>query len=257
MSLLIGTSGWQYRHWRGGLYPAGLPQRRWLEHYATRFQTLEANNPFYRLPERETFAEWAARTPDDFVVALKMSRYLTHVRRLRSPEEPVGRFMERVEALGAKLGPVLLQLPPNLPVDLAALGATLSCFPPSVRVAVEVRHGSWAVPELASLLAERRAALCLADQGGPSSPLWRTTDWGYVRLHAGRASPFPCYGRRALGTWAERLAARWSADEEVFCFLNNDGRGCAVRDARWLALAAQRTGLRPTRVPDADEAPVR
>ena len=119
MPMLIGTSGWQYRDWRapaaGGddrhLYPAGLPQRRWLEHYTSQFDTVELNNAFYRLPERDTFAQWRARTPDGFVMAVKMSRYLTHIKRLREPAEPVARFLGRAQALGDKLGPVLLQLP--------------------------------------------------------------------------------------------------------------------------------------------------
>jgi uncharacterized protein YecE (DUF72 family) len=256
VALIIGTSGWQYHHWRGRLYPDGLPQARWLEHYAARFQAVEANNPFYRLPERATFEGWAERTPPDFVVAVKMSRYLTHLRRLRSPEEPVARFMHRVEGLGPKLGPVLLQLPPNLAADLEALDATLACFPAGVKVAVEPRHPSWAVPELARLLESREAALCLADNHGPVTPLWPTASWGYLRLHAGRARPEPCYGRQALATWAGRLADLWPPSAEVYAFLNNDTAGCALRDARWLAAAARRAGLEPTRVPGPAEAPV-
>src|SRR3954468_3298486 len=112
--LMIGTSGWQYKDWRGRLYPAGLPQRLWLEHYAGAFDVVEVNNAFYRLPERSTFEQWRERTPGDFVVAVKMSRYLTHIKRLRDPAEPVDRFLGRAEALGTKLGPVLLQLPPTL-----------------------------------------------------------------------------------------------------------------------------------------------
>jgi uncharacterized protein YecE (DUF72 family) len=113
MPLLIGTSGWQYRDWRGVLYPPGVPQRRWLEHYATQFATVENNNAFYRLPTRETFTQWAERTPAGFVMAVKASRYLTHIRRLRDPAEPVGRLLGAATGLGAALGPVLLQLPPT------------------------------------------------------------------------------------------------------------------------------------------------
>lgn len=256
MPLLIGTSGWQYRHWKGGLYPPALPQGRWLEHYAERFAVLEANSPFYRLPDESTFRDWAQRTPPDFRIAVKMSRYLTHVRRLREPAEAVGRFLERARGLGTKLGPVLLQLPPTLAIDLPALESTLAAFPAGARVAVEPRHPSWEVPALAALLSRWGAALCLADRRGPLRPLWRTADWGYVRLHAGRARPTPCYGRRALAAWAARLAALWPPEAEVFVFLNNDTAGCAVRDARWLAGSARRIGLEPTRVPAWQEAPV-
>jgi uncharacterized protein YecE (DUF72 family) len=175
----LGTSGWQYKDWRDRFYPAKLPQRLWLEHYAERFATVEVNNAFYRLPERDTFAQWRDRTPDDFVVVVKMSRYLTHIKRLREPAEPVARFMSRADALGDKLGPVLLQLPPTLKVDLRALDETLAQFPESVRVAVEPRHVSWWTDELRELLTRRNAALCWADRRSrPLTPLWRTADFG-------------------------------------------------------------------------------
>src|SRR4030088_2888056 len=108
----VGTSGWQYRHWREVLYPAKLPQRRWLEYFSSRFQTVEVNNTFYNLPDGAVFDEWKRETPPDFIFALKMSRFLTHLKRLRDPEEPVERFMERARRLGRKRGPILLQLPP-------------------------------------------------------------------------------------------------------------------------------------------------
>jgi uncharacterized protein YecE (DUF72 family) len=249
MSVLVGTSGWQYRHWRGAFYPGGLPQGRWLEHYAKRFATVESNAAFYRLPDPATFADWAARTPPDFVMAVKASRYLTHIRRLRDPEEPVKRLLDHAGHLGAKLGPVLLQLPPDLRADSDRLARTLAAFPDDVRVAVEFRHPSWFTDAVRSLLAAHGAALCLADRRGPVTPLWRTTDWSYLRLHQGAAVPSPCYGRQALATWAARLSDRWSPDERVYVYFNNDTRGCAVRDARHFALAAAKAGLLPSRVP--------
>ena len=256
MGVLVGTSGWQYRHWRGLLYPDGLPQSRWLEYYAERFATVESNASFYRLPEASTFAAWAARTPPDFVMAVKASRYLTHIRRLRDPEEPVRRLLDRAGALGPKLGPILLQLPPDLKADPEALDRTLVCFPPEVRVAVEFRHPSWDTAEVRDLLAARRAALCLADSPHRTTPFWRTADWTYLRLHEGRATPRPCYGRQALATWARRLAQAWEPDERIYVYFNNDPNGCAVRDARLFALAATRAGLHSTRVPDPAETPV-
>src|ERR1700690_4279658 len=151
MPVLIGTSGWQYRDWRGGLYPGGVAQRRWLEHYATRYVTVEINSSFYRLPASETFAGWRARTPGDFVMAVKASRDLTHVRKLRDPAEPAARFLGAAAALGAKLGPVLLQLPPALTAEPAVLHACLKELPAfplpgghgRLRIAVEPRHASW------------------------------------------------------------------------------------------------------------------
>jgi uncharacterized protein YecE (DUF72 family) len=251
--LYVGTSGWQYRDWRGSFYPREIPQDEWLEYYASHFQAVELNNSFYRLPEASTFAAWAERTPPDFVMAAKMSRFLTHVKRLKDPEEPVERFFSRARLLGSKLGPVLVQLPPQLQADLPRLSALLEVLPADARVALEFRHDSWFTTEVCELLAAHGAALCLADSPRRRTPHWRTASWGFVRFHEGRASPRPCYGRRALKTWAERLAGLWRPDEDVFAYFNNDHRACAVRDASVFAQLAAGAGLRPTRVPDATE----
>lgn len=244
--ILVGTSGWQYKDWRGRFYPEGLPQRLWLEHYAAGFATVEVNNAFYRLPERSTFEQWRERTPDDFCVAVKLSRYLTHIKRLRDPEEPVARFLSRATALGDRLGPVLVQLPPTLPADPAALDRVLALFPPEVKVAVEPRHASWWTGETRAVLEKRNAALAWADRKGrPVTPLWRTAGWGYLRLHEGRATPRPRYGRAALRSWLDRI------DQTVntYVYFNNDPGGAAVADAGELAAAARRRGLPVTRTP--------
>jgi uncharacterized protein YecE (DUF72 family) len=244
--LVIGTSGWQYRDWRDRLYPAGVPQRLWLEHYAERFATVEVNNAFYRLPERRTFEQWRERTPADFVLAVKMSRYLTHIKRLRDPAEPVARFLDHAAGLGDKLGPVLLQLPPTLRADLAALDETLSHFPAHVRVAVEPRHRSWFTDETRDLLKRHGAALCWADRlGRPVTPLWDTADFGYLRLHEGRAEPRPRYGRSALSTWLNRVGT----DRDTYVYFNNDPGGAAVTDAVAMAAMARRRNVAVTRTP--------
>ncbi len=249
MALIVGTSGWQYDDWAGTFYPEGLPKSRWLEYYASRFSTVESNSAFYRLPRRELFESWATRTPADFVMSVKASRYLTHVRRLREPQEPVRRLLERVEGLGSKRGPILLQLPPNLHWDPQLLAATLSEFPEETRVAVEVRHESWLVDDLRRVLEDHGAAFCLTDRRNQRSPLWRTASWGYVRFHEGTASPLPSYGRTALGGWADRIASLWSSEEEVFCYFNNDTGACAPRDAARFASAADRHGISTSRTP--------
>ena len=251
MTVWIGTSGWQYRDWRGTFYPGRLAQARWLEAYAEAFATVESNNAFYRLPERHVFEAWAERTPDDFVMAVKMSRFLTHIRRLRDPEEPVQRFLDRAGGLGSKLGPVLIQLPPQLRADHDRLTATLRQFPASVRVAVEFRHKSWFTDDTRSLLERHGAALCLADRRGALTPVWRTADWTYLRFHEGRASPPPCYGPTALRTWVDRLRDGWGADAEAWIYFNNDPRGCAPRDAARFGALAARAGLSPSRIPPA------
>ena len=249
--LLIGTSGWQYRDWRGRFYPEGTPQRRWLEHYASVFATVEVNNAFYRLPERDTFLQWRERTPADFCVAVKLSRYLTHIKRLKEPAEPVSRFLSRAEGLGDRLGPVLLQLPPTLRADPPLLDATLACFPGSVRVAVEPRHESWWVPEVRSVLERRGAALSWADRlGRPVTPLWRTAGWGYLRLHEGRSTPRPSYGRTALASWLDRITSAFDPSREpVYVYFNNDPGGAAVRDAATFAARAARRDLPVSRYP--------
>ncbi|MEU5769225.1 DUF72 domain-containing protein [Streptomyces asoensis] len=256
MTLYVGTSGWQYKDWKGVLYPADMPVRRWLEEYTGHFATVEINNAFYRLPSRETFASWAARVPADFVVAVKASRYLTHIKRLKDPGEPVERLMSHAAGLGDRLGPVLLQLPPTLRGDAGLLDACLSCFPPGTRVAVEPRHDSWWTPGVRQVLESRGAALCWADaRSRPVTPLWRTADWGYVRFHQGRAHPWPHYGRRALETWLDRIATTWPHDAEVYAYFNNDPGGAAVRDAAVFARTARRAGLRATRTPGPLTAP--
>jgi uncharacterized protein YecE (DUF72 family) len=257
MALIVGTSGWQYAAWRGRLYPAGVPQRSWLAHYAARFAAVEVNNTFYNLPSSDTFSRWAEQTPDDFRFALKLSRYLTHIRRLTEPEDAVRLFLERARPLAAKTGPLLLQLPPTMRCDVDRLARALSAFPSRWQVAVEFRHPSWYTDEVAALLRDHDAALCLTDRRGrPQQPLRRTASWGFVRLHEGTATPPPCYGDTALSSWARRIAGLWTADEDVHVFFNNDPEGCAVRDAVRFARLASRDGLHPTRVPGLREAPV-
>ena len=245
MALLVGTSGWQYKDWRGRFYPPGLAQARWLEYYAEHFATVEVNNAFYRLPERSVFARWRDETPPGFVTAVKVSRYLTHIRRLRDPTEPVSRLADRAVGLGDRLGPFLLQLPPTLRADADLLDACLRAFPRSARVAVEPRHASWWSDEVRAVLERRRAALCWADRRGrPVTPLWATAGWGYVRLHEGTASPRPSYGRAALATWLDRIGNAWSpADADVYVYFNNDPGGAAVRNARTLRRQAERRSL--------------
>jgi uncharacterized protein YecE (DUF72 family) len=232
MAVLVGTSGWQYRDWRGVFYPRDVPQRLWLEYYAGKFGTVENNGAFYRLPALGTFEQWHDRTSEDFVMAVKASRYLTHIKRLRDPAEPVRRMLDAFRGLGAKLGPVLLQLPPNLPADPALLDDCLARFPANMRVAVEPRHPSWWDDRVHAVLTAHQAALCWADrQDEPVTPLWRTADWGYLRFHEGAADPWPAYGQKALRAWADRIVGTWPTGAPVYAYFNNDQHGAAVTDA--------------------------
>lgn len=241
--LYIGTSGWQYRDWRGRFYPDGLPTPDWLASYATRFPVVEVNSTFYNLPAPSTVERWADQTAPDFRFAVKLSRYLTHIRRLRDPAEPVSRFFERLRGLGPKLGPVLLQLPPTLKADVGLLDEALSVMPARARVAVEVRHPSWFNADVRDVLTNHGAALCAADRRGRvQGPLWTSADWGYVRLHEGTARPKPCYGDAALDHWLRRIVDGWG-QQDVFVFFNNDQLGCAPANAARLAQLARKAGL--------------
>ena len=176
MAIRVGTSGFIYEHWRHRFYPPSARGSE-LEHYARTFDTVELNVTFYRMPPRSTFRSWAARVPDDFVFAVKASRYLTHVRRLKDPRPSVELLVDRASELGSHLGRILIQLPPDLELDLPTLEAVFDAFPGDIRQAVEPRHDSWFVEDVRRVLRERNAALCLADRRGPLTPLWRTADW--------------------------------------------------------------------------------
>jgi uncharacterized protein YecE (DUF72 family) len=264
--LLVGTSGWQYRDWRGVLYPEGLPVARWLERYAECYPTVENNGTFYRLAAPDTFADWRTRTPPGFVMTVKASRYLTHVRRLREPAEPVARLLAAAVRLGDRLGPVLVQLPPTMQADPAALSECLDQFaaqftalaapePRVLRVCVEFRHQSWLTPAVRQILVHHNAALCWSDRRGrPLGPLWRTADWGYLRLHEGAAQPWPRYGRQALRTWLTRISDSFPPEADVFAYFNNDQAGAAPADADALMDLAHRSGW-PVQRPRSDSSP--
>jgi uncharacterized protein YecE (DUF72 family) len=229
------------------LYPAGVPTARWLEHYATQFDTVEINSSFYRLSDRAQFERWAARVPPEFVFSVKVSRFLTHYRRLRQPAEPVGRFLQAASGLGDHLGPVLLQLPPDLEITTEGLAETLTAFGDRVRVAVEPRHASWFAEPVYELLAAHDAALCWADRGSRAVvPVVRTASWCYLRLHEGTGRPEGSYGRRALDSWIRRIAEHFGRHADGFVYCNNDALGCAVRNAEQLRAAARRLGVATT-----------
>jgi uncharacterized protein YecE (DUF72 family) len=238
----IGCSGWNYRDWRGDFYPEKLPARRWLGSYAERFDTVEVNATFYRLPTRETVARWVEQTPADFVFAVKASRYLTHVRRLASMAEGYERFAERVEPLVAagKLGPVLWQLPENFHRDDQRLAEALAALDGHGRHAFEFRHASWFVDPVLALLRAHGVALVVGDH--PSRPFQSretTAGFVFVRLHYGHRGRGGNYSRRELDEWAEEVR-RWRETHEVFVYLNNDWNGFAPRNARYLRRAVDR-----------------
>jgi uncharacterized protein YecE (DUF72 family) len=249
MPLWIGTSGWQYRHWRGRLY-GELPQSKWFDAYVEAFATVELNVTFYRQPKPAVFEAWARRVPDGFVFAVKASRFLSHVKRLRDPADSVELLMAGAARLGDHLGPILIQLPPDLAAEPERLDETLAAFPPGIRVTVEPRNRTWFEPDSMAVLERHGAALCWADRRRPLTPVLATADWGYIRFHGGLSSPRGCYREDALAAWAERIRLGWRADADVFAYFNNDFHGCAPRDAGTFAELARSAGLSPTRTPD-------
>jgi uncharacterized protein YecE (DUF72 family) len=227
----VGCSGWNYAHWRERVYPKGLPARRWLEHYATLFETVEVNSTFYRLPNRPAVEGWVRQSPPEFVFTVKASRYLTHVKRLTEMRKGVALFYERIEPLveGGKLGPVLWQLPPTFRRDDERLEAALAELPAG-RHCFEFRHESWFVDEVYELLRERGAALVIGDS--PDRPFQThefTTDWTFVRLHYGKRGRKGNYSDRELAEWAERIAG-WRRKTDVYAYFNNDWNAYAVRN---------------------------
>ena len=229
----IGCSGWQYRHWRGDFYPHELPLRRWLEFYAGRFDTVEINNTFYRLPEAAAFKEWRRRAPRGFQYAVKASRFLTHMKKLKDPEAPLHRFLSRAKSLGPTFGPVLFQLPPHWPVNLERLGIFLDALPLGRRYTIEFRDPSWYADEVLALLIAHRVALCLHDMPGSASSRLATSSFVYVRFHGSHGSHkyAGTYSDDVLEGWADWLAAKLNAGVEVYAYFNNDVGGHAPRDA--------------------------
>jgi uncharacterized protein YecE (DUF72 family) len=226
--ILIGTSGWQYRDWRGRFYPDGVAQRKWLAYFSERFPAVEINNTFYMLPAEETFVRWREESAPNFVFAVKASRYITHVRRLRECRDPLRLLWSRCRRLGTKLGPVLFQLPPTLKADAPLLDDFLRQLPGTMRAAFEFRHESWDTPPVRDILDRAGCALVLADRPGWRVPEVVTGGWSYLRFHQGRTNA-PGYTRDKLRRFADRLTR--SPASETYVFFNNDTGGAAIRDA--------------------------
>jgi uncharacterized protein YecE (DUF72 family) len=231
-ALRVGCSGWMYDDWRGGLYPEKAPKRRWLELYAQTFDTVEVNATFYRLPKRDTVANWASQTPEDFVFAVKASRYLTHVKRLTDLGEGIERFYAPLEPLreAGKLGPVLWQLPENFHRDDERLHGWLEAVPRGMQT-IEFRHPSWFVPEVLTALREHGVALAIGDH--PQRPFQSyeaTAPWRFVRFHYGARGRDGNYSATEIAEWARRIA-QWRRREDVYAYFNNDWRGFAPANA--------------------------
>lgn len=227
-SVRIGTSGYEYPHWKGIFYPEELPRKHWFEHFAARFDTVEVNNTFYRLPAEHVFDLWRERAPEGFLYALKFSSYGTHRKRLRDPAEPIERFVSRASRLQSHLGPILVQLPPKWKCNLERLAGFVERLPGDFRWAVEFRDPSWLCPEVFELLGARRVGLCIHDML-PRHPRAVTADFVYLRFHGGDYAG--SYSRQFLVAEAARIRRDLAAGRDVFAYFNNDLQGHALHNA--------------------------
>jgi uncharacterized protein YecE (DUF72 family) len=235
----IGCSGWNYTSWKGRFYPRDLPASRWLAYYAETFDTVEVNNTFYRLPESSTFETWRKQTSSTFLMAVKASRFLTHMKRLRDPVEPLDRLFSRAAALGSRLGPVLYQLPANFHIDLNRLESFLRVLPSRLvprskrrlQHVFEFRHSSWYVSETYQLLEQHDVAICLHDKAGSEIVAPFVGPFVYVRFHGTSGRYHGSYDDRTLKNWAARLADQSRGDRAVYVYFNNDPNAVATRNA--------------------------
>jgi uncharacterized protein YecE (DUF72 family) len=232
--LHVGTSGWHYKHWIGNYYPPRYPGSKMLEWYAREFSTVEINNSFYRLPEDTTFANWAKTVTPGFLFAVKASRYITHIKRLKDPEDSIKLLLSRAKHLGTHLGPILFQLPPHWHSDFERLREFLSFLPRGRHYAVEFRDLSWYAPAIYELLRRHNVAICLHDWSSQPWPEELTANFTYVRFHGTTGRYAGNYPDHILEQWAERIQS-WSTKlQQVFAYFNNDVGGHALHNARTL-----------------------
>jgi uncharacterized protein YecE (DUF72 family) len=228
--LWIGTSGWHYKHWIGKLYPAGLAASHMLAHYVQHFDTVELNNTFYKLPAKKSLLEWRNSTPEGFHFAVKGSRFLTHMKKLHNAEDGLKRYLDAVEVLEPKLGPILFQLPPNWALNLERMAGFLALLPSYHRCVFEFRNPSWDTAEVYRLMKQHHAAYCIFDLAGYQSPLKVTADFCYIRLHGPGGKYQGSYSDEALEEWAARIRT-WRKTTTVYVYFDNDDSGYAPQDA--------------------------
>ncbi|RLB28801.1 MAG: DUF72 domain-containing protein [Deltaproteobacteria bacterium] len=228
--MYIGTSGWNYKHWAEVFYPKDCPKARWLEFYAGHFSTVELNASFYRLPKPQTFENWRERTPDDFLWAVKASRYITHIKRLKESAEPLERLYGAVDVLEEKLGPILFQLPPSLSFNEEVFGRFCQHLKKDRLYVLEVRHPSWEHQKAIDMLRDHNIALCVSDTAGRYPYLEEdTATFAYIRLHGSKQLYASDYSEAELQAYAQKIM-QWSKD--TYLYFDNDYHGYAVKNAR-------------------------
>jgi len=227
----VGCSGWHYDHWRGLYYPEGLPRSKWLQFYAKQFTTVELNNSFYHLPSEKAFVTWRESSPNDFAFSVKVSRFITHIKRLRNLGSAVENFLSRACFLRNKLGPLLYQLPPNMKRNDEVLEDFLSSLPQKYQHVFEFRHESWIDDSVFHVLQQYNAGLCVFDMPGFTCPLVATTDFAYIRFHGSEGLYSSCYSDEELSQWAQRIARLGKNVKAIYIYFNNDAEAFAVKNA--------------------------
>jgi uncharacterized protein YecE (DUF72 family) len=235
--VFIGTSGWHYKHWRGFFYPDNLPEADWLQFYSHHFNTVELNNSFYHLPAPSSFDSWRETTPREFLFAVKASRFITHMKKLKDPKASTSKFFNGADRLKDKLGPILFQLPPHWRLNVPRLNEFLRAMPEGHQYVFEFRDESWYSREVYKTLEQHNAAICIHDLGGHQSPIELTADFTYVRFHGPTEAKYSgSYSRRKLEKWATKLTA-WRNDlTAVYAYFNNDVGGFAPKNALQLKI---------------------
>ena len=231
----IGTSGWNYKHWLGRFYPEKIRPADMLSFYLQHFSTVELNNSFYHLPSVKSFRNWHQTVPDNFIFAVKGSRFITHMKKLKAPKTSTRKFFTRVEKLEEKLGPILFQLPPHWKINVPRLGTFLERMPGQYRYAFEFREQSWFTERVYELLRQHQAALCIYHMSGYETPMEVTANFVYVRFHGAQSTYGGSYSESQLKAWAERIAYWREQGKEVFAYFNNDPEAHAIANAKSLA----------------------
>lgn len=229
--IYIGTSGWNYDHWKGAFYQEDLPDEKLLEYYCDKFKTVEINNTFYQLPEKKILIKWKDTVPDDFVFSVKASRYITHMKNLKDPEDSLPSFLRRIDVLGDKLGPILFQLPPKWDLNIERIEKFIKALSSDYRYAFEFRDSNWFDDRIYEALEKRNLSFCIYEMQQKKSPQKITSNSVYIRLHGPDGKYKGKYDKEYLKKWAEKIK-NWGKDgKEVYLYFNNDQSGYAPQNA--------------------------
>ena len=230
----IGTSGWNYQHWKGVFYPEDLSQEAWFDYYQKHFKTVEINNTFYQLPEEETFRNWQEQSSNGFIYAVKANRYITHMKKLKDPAEPVENFLDRARILEENLGPILWQLPPRWHANPERLEDFVQSLPVDLEHVFEFRDPDWFQGKICEILERYEMIFCIHDKEDVGCPDWITSEAVYLRFHGSHGDYRGEYGREKLQSRADQIRGWLERDCKIYAYFNNDQSGFALRDAKRL-----------------------